>query len=78
MLTIIYYTRVTACFLLKEESEFLFLLYEQIKAVFFMLFLEACLCVRERVCIHSVFRDLLQRINNMRVKQSQRGLFALL
>lgn len=29
-----------------------------------------CLC--ERVYVHSVFRDLLERINNKRVKQSQR------
>lgn len=29
-----------------------------------------CLC--ERACVHPVFRDLLERINNMRVKQSQR------
>lgn len=36
-----------------------------------MLFLgEVCLC--ERVYVPSVFRDLLERINNKRVKQSQR------
>lgn len=42
------------------------------EAVFFlMLFLgEVCLC--ERVYVPSVFRDLLERINNKRVKQSQR------
>lgn len=61
----------------RGERVFVFTsLADKSSCLFFMLFVEECLC--ERVCVHSVFRDLLERINNMRVKQSQRGLFALL